>query len=259
MSVSPVNYIQHQQLFITHSMNDERLYSNDICLYFVFFYLWNKHRFHSPFLINRNEVMQLSHIRCRKAYMKSIKRLHHCGYIVYMKSSRQFEESKVLMLPLAESGPQQGVGNLPPVREGNIPHVEAACIPHTGVDTGHFYKLNINNAKTERVNSASRPQKKIRNENSKENEISSPAIPQLEEVLAQFKAAGFPEKEGRKFFFHYQAIGWTISGMPIHDWPSAAQKWCENIDSFTSKNHDNGNAKPGKLHVNEDKRYDIPL
>lgn len=259
MPATPINYIQHQQMFMMQSMTDERLYSNDICLYFVFFHLWNRHRFHSPFPVNRSEVMQLSHIRCRKAYIKCIRRLHSYGYIVYMRSPKQFGESKVFMLPLGASGPQPGIGNEPQAGEGNIPQPVAASTPHTGVDAGHFYKLNINNVKTERVNSNSRPQKKMKNESSEENEISTPAIPKLEEVLAQFKAAGFPEKEGRKFFFHYQAIGWTISGMPIHDWPSAAQKWCENIDSFTSKNHDNGTAKPGKLHVNEDKRYDIPL
>lgn len=195
--------------------------------------------------------MKLTHIRSREAYINSIKRLHAYGYIVYMKSPRRFEESRILMLPLSaevENHPQVATENRPQLTADNLPHTGPESRPHTGQKAGHFNKQNINNFKLESVNRNALSKKNIKNE-----------VPELEEVLTYFETSAIPISEGRKFFYHYQAVGWTRSGIPISDWQAAAQKWAENIDSFTSKKNDNGNINPGRLHVNENKRYDIPL
>ena len=233
-----VNYIQHQQLFIAYASNDKRLHASDISLYFILFHCWNKHHFQTIFSVKRTELMQLSHIGSRAAYICSIRRLQDCGYIFYKKSLRQFEESRIMMMPLSErpeTGPLTGSETGPHVRPENRParkqetgpHTGAESRPHTGPEPGLFYnKTNINNSKRERVNSDSRPGEKFITEIFKKN-------PTLEEAQGYFKVCRFLQYEARKFFFHYQSIGWTISGTPICDWHAAAQKWAENIDSIS--------------------------
>jgi hypothetical protein len=260
LPVSGINYIQHQQLFITRSGHDKRLHATDISLYFMLFHCWNKHHFQSMFPVNRRELMQLSHIGSREAYISSIRRLHDYGYIIYRKSFRQFEESSIMILPLfaeQETGPLTESENWPHLesatgpaeKQGTGPHTGVQSRPQTGPESGFLYsKTNINNVKRERVNGDARPGENIKSK-----------IPKAEEVQAYFSAAGWPDQEARKFYFHYQAIGWTLSGTPIWNWQAAAQKWAEKIDSFTPKKNDNGKPQPGRLHVNENKRYDIPL
>jgi hypothetical protein len=80
----------------------------------------------------------------------------------------------------------------------------------------------------------------------------------LFKVLEYFTSAGLPFNEGRKFFFHYEAVGWKMGEMPIVNWQSAAHKWVENIESF-KKSYDNGNTTTGSIDLNQNKRYDVPL
>jgi hypothetical protein len=98
-----------------------------------------------------------------------------------------------------------------------------------------------------------RPQKK------RKDEINAPAAPELEEVCSYFRAAAQSEKEAELFYFHYKAIGWTISGTPILDWTSAAEKWISRIPSF--KNNTLANRKPtiGGFRSKENQRYDEPF
>jgi hypothetical protein len=246
-----VNYIRHLNAFFKHVKYDDRLQANDISLYMALFQTWNMHNFRNSFPILREEIMQLSCIGSRSTYMNCMKRLHACGYINYQQSTKKYALSKISVIWLAEA-PKQNTTQLSLFEEGTGPNNEPDAGPKTGPHTrpnngpqsgpkvGHLNK-HVNKNKVESKGS---PKKKVvKNEVQKET-------PQIQQVQEYFSHAGYPDKEARKYFFHYQAIGWTLSGSPILDWQAAAAKWIENIK--TTKN----GIKPGKLHVNtDDKSY----
>lgn len=269
-STSAVNYIRHLNTFFRCKQNDDRLRAHDISLYFALFYTWNKNHFQNPFPIQREEMMQLSGIGSRDAYVKCLKHLDSCGYIAYKKSAKIYGLSQIRIFTLKEDdalwpGLRPGEKcdaehkNGPDIRPENTPGISPESGAHAGPETGHLLNKQLNNFKQERNSKVSPSKKNIKHEVKTENEITPAVAPLLEEVLAYFKAAGLPDKEARKFFFHYKAIGWVLSGMPIRDWQAAAGKWKENIELLTQNKYDNGHSKPGQLHTNENKRYDVPL
>lgn len=78
--------------------------------------------------------------------------------------------------------------------------------------------------------------------------------PPHESVLEFFKSKNASETEAEKFYAHYTANGWRISGRtPMQDWQAAATKWILNINSFS---HDQ--PKP-KLDTSANKDYSEPL
>ena len=59
------------------------------------------------------------------------------------------------------------------------------------------------------------------------------APPILDEVLDFFKQENFPEKEGRKFFYHFESNGWKVGGKtPMKNWNAAAHNWMLNTSKF---------------------------
>ena len=114
--------------------------------------------------------------------------------------------------------------------------------PGTDPKLRHNYNKQINNE----TESKMPPSKK----NIYANEKKSP--PTIEAVATWFAKRGHPAPEARKFFYHYQAINWTLSGQPIADWEAAAAKWSENIKNTNL-------IKPGKLHTDDNKIYTNPL
>lgn len=269
-SASAVNYIRHLNTFFRYRQKDERLGAHDISLYFALFYTWNKNHFLNPFPIQREEMMQLSGIGSRDTYVRCLKRLDTCGYITYKRSAKMYGLSQISIFTLKDeeilwpglkpadkndAAPETGSH----LRPENAPGISPEDGAHSAPETGPFLNKQINNFKQERNKHSSRSKKNIKHEIKTENKITAAVAPLLEEVLAYFKAAGLPDKEARKFFFHYKAIGWVLGGMPIRDWQAAAGKWKEHIELRTQNKYDNGHSKPGQLHTNENKRYDGPL
>ncbi|SFW74481.1 hypothetical protein, partial [Chitinophaga sancti] len=82
--------------------------------------------------------------------------------------------------------------------------------------------------------------------------ISKKEKPTIEVVLEWFAQREVTSREARRFFYHYEAISWTLSGQPIMDWEAAAAKWSENIKP-------NKNGKSGKSHTNVTRSYSDPL
>jgi hypothetical protein len=115
----------------------------------------------------------------------------------------------------------------------------------------HFNNKQINNFINERK--TARPQKK-----SKDKIKTSPS-PELEEICTYFRAAAQSDKEAELFYFHYKAIGWTMSGMPIVDWTAAAEKWISRIPSLKNNAIANTTSTTGGLRSEEDRRYDEPI
>jgi len=56
--------------------------------------------------------------------------------------------------------------------------------------------------------------------------------PTLEQVLKVCKELGFEEEMGKQFFYHYDAIGWIKSGVPMDNWVSALNLWASRQHEF---------------------------
>jgi hypothetical protein len=267
-----VNYIRHQKEFYSHVRKDDRLKANDISLYLALFQIWNDHHFGTWFPVIREEVMLLSGIGSRNTYGICLKWLQECGYIIYQPSNRPYVPSIISILPFGEKNTNQlslfeqpkstkktRLKNNQTVVDlktephnklkidthaklKNEPHTCPKNEPNTVPKLGHNYINKQINNKTESKGTLT--QKKIKS-NEKE-------IPTIEAAAEWFAQKGHPAQEARRFFYHYQAINWTLSGQPISDWQAAAAKWTENIKII----HDH---KPGNLHTDDSKTYTHPL
>lgn len=271
------NYIKHLNAFFAKVRTDDRLNATHISLYMALFQVWNQHRFCSPFPIVREEIMSLSRIGSRSTYVKCLRHLHDCAYIIYQRSSLAYAPSRVSMIPLNgvlpekesqqlflfsptnqvqneqgylfKSGPHTWPTIGPYMWPKSEPHTWPKNGPHSGPKVGLFYK-HINNSKQERENKLA-PSKKNKNDKAEKAptrqdapgaEISDPNarhLPTLSQVQDFFNAHQYPSMEGDKFFHHYQANGWRQGGQTlILDWQAAAHKWILNIHSQTQTSND---------------------
>ncbi|WP_343745078.1 hypothetical protein [Chitinophaga sp.] len=291
------NYIRHLNAFFAQVRKETRLQANHVSLYLALFQVWNYHRFQNPFPILREEVMSLSCIGSRSTYVRCLKHLDNCRYIIYVQARQAYAASYVSIIPLADfmadahpeqlflfqhenastwpkSEPHDLLKTGPHMRPNNGPDTWPKTGPHTGPKVGHFNK-HINNSKRGGENRLPPPTKKNKNET--ENLPDDPDAPGAEkdapgaarilptqsQVQEFFAAEKYPEVEAGKFFHHYQANGWRQGGKTlITDWQAAAHKWMLNIHPSKSEHHDR-HTKPatgaGRLHTNEDKIYSEPL
>ena len=111
-------------------------------------------------------------------------------------------------------------------------HIWRAKMTHTcgaiktlvrGAIVTHFNNKQINNFINE--SKTARSQKKSK------DKIKALPAPELKEIRTYFRAAAQSDKEAELFYFHYKAIGRTMSGTPILDWTAAAEKWISLIPS----------------------------
>jgi hypothetical protein len=277
-----INYIQHVNAFFAQVRKDDRLHANHISLYLALFQVWNQYRFHNPFPILREEVMQLSRIGSRSTYMRCLKQLHLYGYLLYQPAPQRYAPSLIQIHKLAAPATDTDATQLSLFQElkvGNLslesantwpksgpyarPKNEPGTWPNTGPDTwlkngpqrgpllGHFNNKHINNKKRERENTPS-PTKKNETKNKQKKQATTPpaapapapAVPTLQQVQQFFQESHYPDQEARKFFHHYQANGWRQrSNMLITNWQAAAHKWMLNIHSPKNDAHDTNNTQ----------------
>jgi len=227
-----MNYIKHLNSIMDQFSNDSRLNPTHISLYLALFYIWNYNRFPKDFFINREEVMSQSKIGSKSTYHRCIKELSHWKYIIYSPSHNPFKGSRVKLLQFGTSE-KQGV-------DLDYPINEQALVSYININ-----KHNINFIKLE-------------------------AIAKEKLILDFFKKEKYPELEAKKFFNHYQGIGWKVGGKSkITDWQATAKSWMlkapeMNLSVRAQSRTNDPNALPldhfqDNLHVNENKRYDIPL
>jgi hypothetical protein len=174
--------------------------------------------------------MKLSKIGSTATYHKCIKELNNWKYILYKPSHNPFKGSKVKLFNF-ESSDKEDI-NLD--RSLN----EQALISNTNIN-----KQNIN--------------------------INKPLS--IKEIFNFFKKKNWSDIEAEKFFNYYESIGWKKGNNQIENWQAAAESWMLKTTDFKiskktkkkSKTND-PNALPldhfqDNLHVNQNKRYDIPL
>lgn len=236
-----VNYVRHLNGFFSLVRNDNRLRAHHISLYLALFQIWNSCQFRKQFPVNRQWAMQLSKIGSANTYTESIKWLHQCGYIIYRPSGRRYIPCQVSIVI------NTGV-RIPDIKSDTNTGPENDT--QRGINNATRTVANLrHNFNNKQINSKGWgkqgpvPQK---------NNFNEKEIPTLETTIQWFSQGGQTTQEARKFYYHYQAINWTISGQPIRDWEAAAIKWIEKAKTI---NHD----KPGKLHVDANKSFSEPL
>lgn len=226
--MADINYIKHLNAVFALFQKDSRLNPTHISLYLAFFQIWNYNRFRESFHVNREDVMRLSKIGSKSTYHRCTKELHRYKYLIYEPSHNPFKGSVIKMLIFKTTYIQ--------AMDLGVPNQGQALVPsNKHIQTlENSYKLL-----------------KPKNE---------------DDVLAFFKKENWPEQEAKKFFNHYQAIGWKIGGkIKIENWQASAKNWMLKSEELKTKKQqsqfkDNHSSREGgNLHTVRNKDYNQPL
>ena len=167
--------------------------------------------------------MLVSKIGSKSTYHKCLKELHEKGFIVYHPSYNPLKGSLIDMTIFQTS---TGTSSWQLVDKHQTSD-EQVLVP------------SINNTNTK---------------NSKKN--SSFYVPTIEEVKEFFEN----DLEAEKYFNYYSSKGWVVGNKsPMKDWKAAARNWKMNVGKFNAQATKKSNTAAGHLHVNQEKKYDIPL
>ena len=225
-----VNYIKHLNAVFLQFSKDGRLNPTHISLYVALFQLWNNYHFPMEFYINREEAMRFSKIGSKTTYHRCIKELSHWKYLLYEPSHNPFKGSRIKMFNF---GTSDGQALYPSRTNIGTSNGQAVVSINKHIQTG---KNNTNDTKLDQP----------KNEN---------------EVIDFFEKENWPELEAKKFYNHYQGIGWKVGGKTkIVDWHATARNWMLKADELkeektmvaVSQNTDN-------LKTHSNKNYNEPL
>ena len=227
-----MNYIKHLNGVLHQFSKDTRLNPTHISLYIALFQFWNYNRFPNEFYINREEIMKFSKIGSNTTYHRCIKELSHWRYILYSPSHNPFKGSKVKLFNFSTSDKQ-------------AVYLDSTINGQALVSYININKHTINFIKLE-------------------------AIAKEKLILDFFKKENYPELEAKKFFNHYQGIGWKVGGKAkMVDWQATARSWMLKAEELNlsvraqsrTKNENNLplNQNQDNLHTNQNKNYDEPL
>lgn len=273
-----MNYIQQLNNFLRLSQADARLRPSHVSLYMALFDRWNKSRFEFVFSINRERLMDSSHIGSKDTLLKCLRELHHAGYIRYQPPLSKFASGKVSLVPLAAVTTQTIVpslfkgdgqtqfepdaGTTPP--EANLTahsdpkvglteaNLEADAVPVLGPLLKQINK-NLNFGET------AAPPKKFQGHPTKSVGLKRAYAPAGDLVNRFFAERGYPPVEARKFFLHYESTDWMTGGhMPVTNWQAAADKWMLN-DRSIAKTNPHGNHTIPHSDPGKPKDYSIPF
>ena len=221
-----MNYIKHLNAVCQKFYEDSRLNPTHISLYLALFQLWNINRFPEVFFIDRAETMQLAKIGSKTTYHKVLVNLDTWGYIQYLPSNNPFKGSQVKM---AIFWPGTG-----PVVDRQETSTATSGGQALVSDTNHLKPLQT------------------------KDKPSLERLPDNEKaVLLFFKENGYPEVEARKFYNHYQGVGWKIGGKtPIEDWQATANNWMLKAQQIANRLD---RKATDFLKTNTEKNYNEPL
>jgi len=218
-----MNYIKHLNAVFQKFYADERLNTTHFSLYIALFQFWNINRFPDEFYINRQEVMKLSKIGSTATYHGCLKQMDSWHYLKYMPSQNPFKGSKIKLFNFGTTSKQ--------VVNEHETSTEQALIPYTNTNK------------------------------QKENSIKLKLPKNQNDVIILFKTKNWPEVEARKFFNHYESIGWKLGGkIRITNWHCTAENWmlkAEEIKKSQTKVEDSQNWD--NLKTSKIKDYDQPL
>jgi len=223
-----MNYIRHLNSVFELFTKDSRLNPTHISIYIALFQLWNINRFTESFYVNREEVMRIAKVGSKSTYHRCLKELDYWKYIRYLPSHNPYKGSRVHMLKFGitrETTTRATIGSGSGQVEGQ------ALVPY----------ININK-QNKNINKHKLP----KNEN---------------EVLDFFKKEKWPANEAKKFFNHYNSIGWKVGGkIPILDWHSTGKNWMLKGEEIQKEKTVPGpSQKRDNLKTTKDKDYGQPL
>ena len=78
-------------------LQDERLRSSHISLFFTLFFLWQQNLYKNPFNVTRERLMAISKIGSKATYHKCIRQLSDFGYIKYSPTYNSFIGTTVVI------------------------------------------------------------------------------------------------------------------------------------------------------------------
>ena len=215
-----MNYIKHLNAVFQKFYTDKRLNTTHVSLYMALFQFWNLNRFSEEFYIDRQEVMQLSKIGSTATYHGCLKQMNTWKYLKYMPSHNPYKGSKIKMFNFGTTSEQV-------VNEFET-STKQALIRNTNI-----------NKQIENINKTKLPK----------NEF---------EVIDFFKKKKWPANEAKKFYNHYQGIGWKIGGkIKIEDWQATACNWMLKANEFETV--EAVSQKKDNLRTNKNKDYGQPL
>ena len=191
-----------------------------ISLYMALFQIWNLHHFKKRFFVNRDEIMALAKLGSRNTYHRCIKNLDNWSYLKYLPTHNPYKSSEVVMLKFETTAVQA------------LNKHDASTVQALGSTT--------NNIQTD------------------ENVLKHGAPSNEKEVLDFFKMKEWPLVEGKKFYFHYQSLGWVLrDNYIIQDWTALAEKWM--VRQKEGKPNEEVSQKWDNLRTPKDKNYAEPL
>jgi len=218
---------------------DNRLNPTHVSLYMAFFQLWNHNRFPEQFHVNREEVMNLSKIGSKSTYHRCLKELNHYKYLIYHPSHNPFKGSKINMLIFGTTSGQAVDLTVP-----NQGQAVDLAVPNQGQALVPLYK---HNKQIENINKLDQP---------KNQKV----------VINFFELQNWPINEAKKFFNHYQGIGWKVGGKTkIVNWQATAKNWMLKAEEIKTQNQQSKNVTlslskgTDNLKTTKDKNYSQPL
>ncbi|MCO5259719.1 MAG: transcriptional regulator [Crocinitomicaceae bacterium] len=250
-ALNGVNYIQHLTGFFEMVAQDNRLSMGHITLYMALFQFWNMNRFQNPVSICRTEVMAVSKIGSTNSYTKYLKELDKFGYIQYLPSFNPMKGSLVNLYNFDNA-----------TDKGYSKGSSKACGKGTNKGSEKVVRPSINsinnnkhiNIKT--IEGENSPSELSNTLKSKKMKIQNFTIPDLQEVKSYFLEKENTIIEAEKFYNYFESNGWLVGGKTkMKDWKAAARNWMLNAKRFAQPEP----TTSSHLHVNENKRYDIPL
>src|SRR5690554_2299372 len=276
-----VNYIHHMENTLVKFGNDQRVTPWHISLYLALFQIWNGTRFKKEINIRRDELMHLSKIGSTNTYSKCLKQLSEWKYIKYTPSKSRFKSSKVHMYRFDTT---------PDTSRDTTPNTSCGTTSDTSSDTTsvplvrpytNSIKHIINNNKQyktkegEEKNSSPHPSQNKNDESSfRKDDLqssdssdtpkkTSPSTrkrfvpPELQEVKTFFHENKSSYQVAETFFYHFESNGWLVGGRAkMKNWKAAARNWITRDEKYQAQNR---SPAQQRLHVNENKDYDIPL
>jgi hypothetical protein len=294
--MAEVNYIKQLTEVMGKFSDDDRLNPSHVSLYLGLFMFWNSSRFKNPISISRSEIMKVSKIGSNATYHRCITDLHKWNYLEYLPSHNPFKGSKVNMF-IFETGAEQVLNENRSKNEhvseqavnGNHSKIEQvpeqALVPYINLykhnklykqergeekksslhssqnknTDSSFCKADLQSSKKNDLQSSDSPKsKKV-----SKGELHSPTRrkkfvpPELKEVKIFFHENKSSYQVGETFYNHFESNGWLVGGKAkMKNWKAAARNWISREEKYQAKSR---SPAQQRLHVNENKDYDIPL
>lgn len=262
-SQTPVNYIQHLTGFFDMVAQDNRLSMGHIALYATLFQFWNLNRFRNPMSIARSEMMLISKIGSKSTYTKLLKELDQFGYIQYLPSNNPVKGSLVNLYTFgnssehsSENSSEHSCRNTTSPTTGTTTEQSTGMLVVPSINSINKRK-HLNNKTNVRANRNLPSPPPLSSLNQKQKNIKERFIaPDIAQIQSYFLEKENTTTEAERFLNYYQSNGWLVGGKTkMKDWKAAARNWMINAKRFEKPEQ----KTSSHLHVNENKRYDIPL